>query len=217
MIGSMAHDALYRHLAQLGLPAIAASLSQAANPVTMNNSTQFSSTSLITDLQRPGMSILFGSVTPAPSFVGTNTRFSVVNSTPLASASASVSYALSNVASIPSTVSQSGLSLLHPKAMHVAHSVPPVPVELVDMISQNSYVDFKFLLPANLAVIASLPAISQQNMSRIPPSGLKSIRSFRDWSAAWAVFCFSRMSTKPSQISGFIGLFYFDFWCCRKK
>ena len=105
MISSMARDALYSHLAQLGLPAIAASSLQAANPVTMSNSTQFSSTSLITDLQRPGMSTLFGSVTLAPSFVGTNTQFSVVNSTPLASAS--VSYGLSNVASVPSTVSHS--------------------------------------------------------------------------------------------------------------
>ena len=187
MISSMARDALYSHLAQLGLPAIAASSSQAANPVTMSNSTQFSSTSLITDLQRPGMSTLFGSVTLAPSFVGTNTQFSVVNSTPLASASTSVSYALSNVASVPSTVSPSGLSLLHLKAMQVAPSVLPVPAELVDMISKYSYVDFKFLLPANLAVIAPLPAISQQNMSRISPSRLKSISSFRDWSAAWGV------------------------------
>ena len=111
MISSVARDALYSHLTQLGLPAIAASSSQAANPVTMSSSTQFSSTSLITDLQRPDMLNLFGSVTLAPSFVGTNTQFSVVNSTPLASAS--VSYALSNVASVPSTVSQSGLSLLH--------------------------------------------------------------------------------------------------------
>ena len=111
MISSMARDALYSHLAQLGLPAIAARSSQAANPVTMSNSTQFSSTSLITELQGPGRSNLFGSVTLAPSFVGTNTQFSVVNSMPLASAL--VSYALSNVASVPSTVSQFGLSLLH--------------------------------------------------------------------------------------------------------
>ena len=55
MISSMACDALHSHLAQLGLSAIAASSSQAANPVTMSNSTQFSSTSLITDLQRPGL------------------------------------------------------------------------------------------------------------------------------------------------------------------
>ena len=119
MISSMAHDALYSHLAKLRLPAIAASSSQSANPVTMSNSTQFSSTSLITDLQRPGMSNLFGYVTPAPSFVGTNTQFSVVNSMPLASASASASasipYALSNVASVLSSVSQPGLSLLHLK------------------------------------------------------------------------------------------------------
>ena len=54
MISSMAHDALYNYLAQLGLPAIGGSSSQAANPVTMSNSTQFPSTSLITDLQRPG-------------------------------------------------------------------------------------------------------------------------------------------------------------------
>ena len=160
MINSMAHDALYSHLAQLGLPAIAGSSSQANNPVTMNNSMQFSSSSLITDLQRPGMSNLFGSVTQAPSFVGTNTQFSVVNSTALASAPASVTNAPSKVASVTSNDSQSGFSLPHFKALGVAPSVPPVPAELVDMISQDSYVDFKFLLPANLAVIASLPANS---------------------------------------------------------
>ena len=33
MISSIAHDALYSHLAQLGLPAIAGSSSQANNPV----------------------------------------------------------------------------------------------------------------------------------------------------------------------------------------
>ena len=198
---------LYSHLAQLGLLAIAASSSQAANPVTMSNSTQFSNTSLITDLQRPGMSNLFGSVTSAPSFFGTNTQFSVVNSTPLASASASVSYALSNVASVPSTVSQSGLSLLHLKAMQVAPSVPPVPAELVDMISQNLYVDFKFLLPANLAVIASLPAISQQNMSRIPPSKLKSISSFRDWSAAWGVSASVVCQLNPAKYQDLLAYF----------
>ena len=103
----MAHDALYSHLAQLGLPAIVGSSSQANNPVTMSTSVQFSSSSLITDLQRPGMWNLFGSVTPAPSFVGTNTQFSVINSTALASAPASVTHAQSNVASVTSTDSQS--------------------------------------------------------------------------------------------------------------
>ena len=162
MISSMAHDALYSHLPQLGLLTIAASSSQAANPVTTSNSTQFSSTSLIADLQLPGMSNLFGSLTPAPSFVGTNTQFSVVNSTPLASASASVSHALSNVATVPSTVSQPGLSLAHLKAMQVAPSVPPVPAELVDMISQNSYEDFKFLFAChfgcNCCFVSDFPA-----------------------------------------------------------
>ena len=99
----MAYDALYSHLAQLGLSAITGSSSQTANPVTMSNSIQFPSTSLITDLQRPSMSNSFGSVTPTPSFVGTNTQFSVANSTALASAPASVTNALSNVVSVTST------------------------------------------------------------------------------------------------------------------
>ena len=99
------------------------------------------------------MSNLFGSVTPAPSSVGTNTQFFVVNSTALASAPVSVTNALSNVVSVTSTDSQSCLSLPHFKAMVIAPSVPPVPAELVYMISQNSYVDFKFLLPSNLAAI----------------------------------------------------------------
>ena len=41
MISSMARDTLYSHLAQLGMPAIAAHSSQTANPVTVSNSTQF--------------------------------------------------------------------------------------------------------------------------------------------------------------------------------
>ena len=202
MISYMAHDALYSYLAQLGLPTIAGSSSQAANPVTMSNSSQFPSTSLITDLQPPGMSNLFGSVTPAPSFVGTNTQFSVVNSTALASAPASVTDALSNVVSVTSTDSQSSLSLPRLKVMEVAPSVPSVPAELVDMISQNSYVDFKFLLPSNLAVIASLPAISQQSMSRILPSRLKSISSFRDGSAAWTGFASVVCQLSPTKYRG---------------
>ena len=73
--------------------------------------------------------------------------------------------------------------------MQVAPSVPPVPAELADMISEYSYVDYTFLLPANLAVIASLPAISQQNMSCIPPSRLKSISSFKAWAVSASVVC----------------------------
>ena len=102
----------------------------------------------------------------------------------LFSAPAPVTNALSDVGSVTSTDSQSSLSLPRFKALEVAPSVPPVPAELVDLILQNSYVDFKFFVPSNLAVIASLLAISQQNISRIPPSRLKSISSFRDWSAA---------------------------------
>ena len=95
--------------------------------------------------------------------------------------------------------------------MQVAPSVPPVPAELADMISKYSYVDYKFLLPANLAVVASLPAISQQNMSRIQPSRLKSINSFKDWSTAWAVSASVLCQLNPAKYQGFIGLFYFDF------
>ena len=70
------------------------------------------------------MSNLFGSVNPAPSFVGTNTQFSLVNSPALASAPASITNALPNVVSVTSTDSQSSLSLPHFKAMVVAPSVP---------------------------------------------------------------------------------------------
>ena len=89
----------------------------------------------------------------------------------------------------------------------MAPSVPPVPAELVDTISQNSYLDFKFLLPSNLAVISSLPGISQQNMSRIPPSRLKSIRSFRDWSAAWAVYASVVSQLSPAKYQDLLAYF----------
>ena len=95
----------------------------------------------------------------------------------------------------------------------MAPSVPPVPAELADMISKYSCVDYKFLLPANLAVIASLPAFSRQNMSRISPSRLKSISSFKDSSAAWAVSASVVCQLNLAKYQDLLGLLYFDFWC----
>ena len=65
----------------------------------------------------------------------------------------------------------------------VVSSISPVPAELVHLISQNSYIDFKYLLPTNLSVISSLPSISLQSLARISASKLVPINSFRDWAA----------------------------------
>ena len=70
----------------------------------------------------------------------------------------------------------------------VVSSVPPVPAELVYLISQNSYTDFKFLLPTNLSVISSLPSISLQSLAHLPAFKLTPINSFRDYAAVWGVF-----------------------------
>ena len=64
--------------------------------------------------------------------------------------------------------------------MAVVSSVPPVPAELVHLISQNSYIDFKCLLPSNLSVISSLRSIALQSLARLPASKLAPINSFRD-------------------------------------
>ena len=64
-----------------------------------------------------------------------------------------------------------------------------------------------FLLPSNLAVIASLPAISQQSMSRIPPLRLKRISSFGDWSAAWAVFASVVCRLSPAKYQNLLAYF----------
>ena len=99
----------------------------------------------------------------------------------------------------------------------MAPSVPPVPAELADMISKYSYVDYKFLLPANLAVIASLPAFSQQNMSRIPPSRLKSISSFKDWSAAWAVSASVVCQLNPAKYQDLLAYFILIFGAAERS
>ena len=61
----------------------------------------------------------------------------------------------------------------------------PVPAELVNLVAQSQFPDFKFLLPANLTVIATQPLISLRYLSRVPSS--KQIQSFKGWGAAWSV------------------------------
>ena len=72
--------------------------------------------------------------------------------------------------------------------LSITPSLPPVPAELVNLVAHNQFVDFKYLLPANLTVIAAQPLISLQSLSRISSTKLAQIQSFRDWGAAWAVY-----------------------------
>ena len=43
------------------------------------------------------------------------------------------------------------------KPISVGSSVAPVPSELVGAIAKNEYIDFKLLLPSNLALLSVMP------------------------------------------------------------
>ncbi len=51
---------------------------------------------------------------------------------------------------------------LYLSPISITPSMPPVPAELVSLVAQSSFIDFKLLLPSNLSVIAAQPIISLQ-------------------------------------------------------
>ena len=53
------------------------------------------------------------------------------------------------------------------KPISVGSSVAPVPCELVGAIANNEYIDFKLLLPSNLALLSVMPSVSTQSIARL--------------------------------------------------
>ena len=53
------------------------------------------------------------------------------------------------------------------KPIFVRSSVAPVPSELVGAIANNEYIDFKLLLPSNLALLSVMPSVSTQLIARL--------------------------------------------------
>ena len=66
---------------------------------------------------------------------------------------------------------------VYPSPFSMIPSMPSVPAVLVNLVAQNQFVDFEYLLPANLTVIAAQPLISLQSLSRIPSFKLAQIQS----------------------------------------
>ena len=91
--------------------------------------------------------------------------------------------------------------------LSITPSLPPVPAELVNLVAHNQFVDFKYLLPANLTVIAAQPLISLQSLSRISSTKLAQIQSFRDWGAAWAVYTSVTGRINPARLPDLLEYF----------
>ena len=53
------------------------------------------------------------------------------------------------------------------KPISVWSSVTPVLSELVGAIANNEYIDFKLLLPSNLALLSVMPSLSTQSIARL--------------------------------------------------
>ena len=121
-------------------------------------SSQRSPTLLSSVTQGPHMSLQPGFNTVWPSFLGMNSQMNAVNQEP--------SF----------------------KPISVRSSVAPVPSELVGAIANNEYIDFKLLLPSNLAWLSVLPSLSTQSIARLITSKLSPVSCFRDWASAWAVY-----------------------------
>ena len=105
-------------------------------------SSQRSPTLLSSVTQGPYMSLQPGFNTVWPSFLGMNSQMNAVNQEP--------SF----------------------KPISVGSSVAPVPSELVGAIANNEYIDFKLLLPSNLAWLSVMPSLSTQSIARLITSKL---------------------------------------------
>ena len=91
--------------------------------------------------------------------------------------------------------------------LSITPSMPPEPAELVNLVAHNQFVNIKYILPANLTVIATQPLISLQCLSRISSTKLTQIQSFRDWGAAWAVYTSVIGRINPARLPDLIEYF----------
>ena len=137
-------------------------------------SSQRSPTLLSNVTQGPYMSLQPGFNTVWPSFLGMNSQMNAVNQEP--------SF----------------------KPISVGSSVAPVPSELVGAIANNEYIDFKLLLPSNLACLSVMPSLSTQSIARLITSKLSPVACFRDWASAWAVYASVVSKVAPGNLPDLI-------------
>ena len=67
--------------------------------------------------------------------------------------------------------------------------------------------DFKFLLPTNLLVIAAQPLVSLQTLTRIQSSKLAEVKTLIDSSASWAVYASIIGKISPTRLPDLIEYF----------
>ena len=90
------------------------------------------------------------------------------------------------------------------KPISVGSSAAPVPSQLVSTIANNECIDFKLLLPSNLALLTVIPSTSTQSIARIFSSKRSPITCFRDWASAWVVYASVVSKVAPGNLPDLI-------------
>ena len=86
-----------------------------------------------------------------------------------------------------------------PSALSVSANCSPIPHYIVNWVIAGQFVDFTLLLPSNIdKLLENSP--SQQNLSRIIRTEMTAIRTFGDWTEAWAVYFGIFAKKAPSKV-----------------
>ena len=72
-----------------------------------------------------------------------------------------------------------------PPALSVSVNCSLIPHCLVDWVIAGQFIDFTLLLPSDIDKLSKILP-SQQNLSRIIRTEMTPIRTFGDWTEAWA-------------------------------
>ena len=93
-----------------------------------------------------------------------------------------------------------------PTALSVSASCSPIPHYIVDWVIARQFIDFTLLLPST---IDKLPKIlpSQENLSGIIRTEMTAIRTFGNWTEAWAVYLGIFAKKAPSKVPDLIAYF----------
>ena len=91
-------------------------------------------------------------------------------------------------------------------AISVSGNIPPVPGYIANMVKKGQFVDFIFLRPCNLDRLPGVEPSGAQ-ISRLIKSELQPIKSFLDWSEAWAIYAGIVAQQTPEKIGNLISYF----------
>ena len=91
-------------------------------------------------------------------------------------------------------------------AISVSGNIPPVPGYIAKMVKKGQFVDFVFLRPCNLDKLPGVEPSGAQ-ISRLIKSELQPIKSFLDWSEAWAIYTGIVAQQTPEKIGSLISYF----------